>query len=95
MAWSLVWNVVIHESPETHPTITEEERQLIASGRPPRDLIKKDKPVRAFIFFFFIDLFKEVWVGGKLFCKMADILRRGILLCAETATVVALGGMLQ
>eukprot|EP00794_Sanderia_malayensis_P005170 gene5170-5822_t len=42
IGWSVVWHVIIHETPETHPTISEEERQLIVSSRPAVDFAKKN-----------------------------------------------------
>lgn len=43
VAWFFAWNFVVYESPETHPSITEEEKQLIISSRPKIDKTKDDK----------------------------------------------------
>ena len=41
MSWFFLWNFFVSETPETHPTITKEEKQLILASRPHMDSNKK------------------------------------------------------
>ena len=41
MSWFFLWNFFVYETPETHPTITQEEKQLILASRPEKDASRK------------------------------------------------------
>jgi len=42
MSWFFLWNFFVSETPETHPTITKDEKQLILASRPHKELNKKE-----------------------------------------------------
>lgn len=47
LIWSTIWFIIIHENPESHPSITNEELQLILARR------NNDSMEKVFFFYHF------------------------------------------